>query len=431
MSSNPETKKEQAPKKTEEKKSEDKSKNNDRRRSRRERQSGRRGNNKGEGKKTAKKENDDDDDSQENVKNNNGGINDYTAKTCGKHVTIYGWSSTEEGSDKWKQADGLGEALAKKGYGVVTGGYGGSMAAVSKGAAEATPAEGTQMTRGAQPRRTELLNAKTRKIAAAGKVAVRGVLVPNLFPDRHAEGNAHLNEHIDTAGLVPRLKLLTKLTRYYIALPGTLGTLTELALIWNLASVQQAVKPEATADEKGTVPVIIAFRAPWESLLKSVGESLGIPEEHMKLIKFVDSVDEVVTQIDADWNSSETRKAAEDNDREFNAEAFDAFIAPVADETKVDDLKAYLEKETGKTIAELKIDRTERDAASKRRGKNGDTSDKPPKQFAVVRFADITTHDQSKEVVAHVHEKVGNKKADWSMDQAVTVTVVKAKNLRR
>ena len=53
-----------------------------------------------------------------------------------KRVTVFGGSRTEPGDQDYQQAYFLGELLGKAGYTVLTGGYIGSMEAVSRGAAE-------------------------------------------------------------------------------------------------------------------------------------------------------------------------------------------------------------------------------------------------------------------------------------------------------
>ena len=52
-------------------------------------------------------------------------------------VAVFGSSQTEPGSAEWEDARRAGARLAEEGYAVITGGYGGTMEAVSNGAAEA------------------------------------------------------------------------------------------------------------------------------------------------------------------------------------------------------------------------------------------------------------------------------------------------------
>src|SRR5258708_39789911 len=51
-------------------------------------------------------------------------------------IAVLGSARLTENDDRWTQAHQLGALLADEGYVVVTGGYGGLMAAVSRGAHE-------------------------------------------------------------------------------------------------------------------------------------------------------------------------------------------------------------------------------------------------------------------------------------------------------
>src|SRR5437879_8165926 len=54
-----------------------------------------------------------------------------------KTITVFGSSRPEEGHAEYAEAVELGRALAAEGFAVCTGGYGGVMEAVSRGAREA------------------------------------------------------------------------------------------------------------------------------------------------------------------------------------------------------------------------------------------------------------------------------------------------------
>jgi uncharacterized protein (TIGR00730 family) len=220
-------------------------------------------------------------------------LNDYSAGACGKHVTVYCWSSTVPGSERWQQAEHLGASLVRRGFGIVTGGYCGSMEAISKGAREARAEAGIVGTP-AKPHGAQPHSWKAEASFAEGVSPVRGVLVPGQFPDRVLCGNAYLTESVDTASLLARLDVLSSLTRYYIALPGTLGTLTEIAIIWSLAVLHK--KDAAT-------PVILLFRDPWEAAMTSLQATLALPAAHMAALRYVDSVEECVAIIEQDYTA--------------------------------------------------------------------------------------------------------------------------------
>jgi predicted Rossmann-fold nucleotide-binding protein len=237
------------------------------------------------------------------------GLNDYSVAKCGKHVTVYCWSRSEPGSERWNQSEALGHELAKRGFGVVTGGYGGSMAGVSKGARLCAAEKRTlpptpAMPFSAAPAGDIILRveseqyAKTREIGGApvaSDIAVRGVLVPGQFPDRCLLGNQFLSESVDARSMLHRLDLLSSLTRYYVALPGTMGTLVELCIIW-----QNCVLHPKGRDR----PVILCFRQPWEGVIRHCCEALGVQKDFEEAIQYVDTPEECAEKILADYNAN-------------------------------------------------------------------------------------------------------------------------------
>jgi uncharacterized protein (TIGR00725 family) len=179
-----------------------------------------------------------------------------------RNVVVFGASWAQPGTPLYDASTALGCALATAGFGIVSGGYGGTMEGVSKGARE------------------------------GGGEAI-GVLVPNLFPDRMAEGNAHLSQQVNTPSLLSRIDAMLGLSqpRLIVALPGTLGTLTEICAAWNLA---------ALAPVGGYAPFrVIAWRKPWEALLLACCDQLALAPEQRALLVFVDSVEEALAAVQA------------------------------------------------------------------------------------------------------------------------------------
>ena len=120
-------------------------------------------------------------------------------------ITVFGASRSRPGDGHYEAGERCGRLLAEAGFSVATGGYGGLMEAVSRGA------------------------------QAAGGAAV-GVTAPSVFPDRPG-ANAFVTEELRAASLVERIHQLTELSVASIALHGSLGTLTELVVAWNVAFV--------------------------------------------------------------------------------------------------------------------------------------------------------------------------------------------------
>jgi len=117
-----------------------------------------------------------------------------------KIVTVFGSSRPREGEADYEEARVLGRALAKHGFAVCSGGYGGVMEAVSRGAKEAA--------------------GKTYGVTAEFFTA------------------AKLNSWIDTEVRMKtweeRLFELIRLADGFVACKGGTGTLVELAVVWEM-----------------------------------------------------------------------------------------------------------------------------------------------------------------------------------------------------
>jgi len=120
-------------------------------------------------------------------------------------VAVFGSSTVREAEPGWREAHELGAALARHGVATMTGGYGGAMAAASRGAHE-----------------------------AGGHVI--GVTV-DLF-ERRGPVNPWVRERVHTPDLFERLRYLVNSADGFIAAAGSIGTLTELFLVWTLVSVE-------------------------------------------------------------------------------------------------------------------------------------------------------------------------------------------------
>lgn len=120
-------------------------------------------------------------------------------------VAVFGSSTVREQDVHWRQARDLGAALARLGLATMTGGYGGAMAAASRGAHE-----------------------------AGGHVI--GVTV-ELFEPR-GPMNPWVHERVHTPDLFERLRHLVHAADGFVAVAGSIGTLTELFLVWTLVSVE-------------------------------------------------------------------------------------------------------------------------------------------------------------------------------------------------
>ena len=120
-------------------------------------------------------------------------------------IAVFGSSTVRPGEPAWDLGVALGRELALAGATVMTGGYGGLMEACSQGAHE-----------------------------AGGHVV--GVMV-ELFEAR-GPVNRWVHERVHTDRLTARLEHLVERATGYVVLPGSVGTLTELFLVWTLVSVR-------------------------------------------------------------------------------------------------------------------------------------------------------------------------------------------------
>jgi uncharacterized protein (TIGR00730 family) len=117
-----------------------------------------------------------------------------------KIITIFGTSRAVAGDAIFTLAMETGRLLAQTGFTIANGGYGGTMLAAAKGAAE-----------------------------VGGEII--GVTCSAFKSSR---ANEYVSREIDTGSLDERLDTLVKLGQAYIVLPGGTGTLLELAKVWEL-----------------------------------------------------------------------------------------------------------------------------------------------------------------------------------------------------
>ena len=149
-------------------------------------------------------------------------------------MAVYGSSRAVPRDGVYELGVELGRLLVEAEFGVVNGGYSGLMEAVSAGA------------------------------AGAGGRAI-GVTAPSLFPGRQG-GNRFLTEEIPAESLLDRIKVMSEMACASVVMPGSIGTLTELAVAWNDAYLSA---------RRGAAPhPIIAFRGAWERIVDQLIEDL-------------------------------------------------------------------------------------------------------------------------------------------------------------
>ena len=167
-------------------------------------------------------------------------------------VTVFGGSNPPV--DDYAQALRLGRLLGQAGYTVLTGGYIGTMEAVSRGAAE-----------------------------AGGHVI--GVTCDEIEAWRPVRPNAWVKEERRFASLRQRLHGLIDGCDAALALPGGAGTLTEVALTWNLL-LTEAITPRP----------LILIGPGWQAALAAFYGAFDayIPVAQRRWVSFAAGVDEAV-----------------------------------------------------------------------------------------------------------------------------------------
>jgi|SRR5579883_1399967 len=167
-------------------------------------------------------------------------------------IGVLGSARLGEDDARWEQARRLGELLADAGFAIVTGGYGGLMAAVSRGAYE------------------------------------RGGRVIGL-PMRHWGGiqpnqwNHDLRWSTDYGMRMNHLLHCQAL----VALPGGVGTLAEMASAW------------AAAQTEGRSLPLILLGSCWPPLLQTIREHLVVNDRDLDLLRLAARPEEALQQLQA------------------------------------------------------------------------------------------------------------------------------------
>jgi uncharacterized protein (TIGR00725 family) len=178
----------------------------------------------------------------------------FTPPTSKPIVAVFGSSTTPREDPAWAVAVEVGARLAEAGFCVMNGGYGGTMEAVSEGA---------------RSRGGEVLGVTTA-----------------LF--NHRVPNPHLTHREDTTTLLERLDYLVHVASGFVVLEGSIGTLAELFLAWNLLAVEG--RPQAP---------LVCLGRPWAGFVRGLGEPGLVVPELMRFVEVADSPADAVARISA------------------------------------------------------------------------------------------------------------------------------------
>jgi uncharacterized protein (TIGR00730 family) len=167
------------------------------------------------------------------------------------NVTVFGGSSPVPGDRAYNQAYELGKLIGQASFSVLTGGYIGTMEAVSRGVAE-----------------------------TGGHVI--GVTCDQIEDWRAVSPNKWIQEELRFVTLEERMYALIENCDAALVLPGGIGTIAEFAVMWNQIQVQ-------------AIPLrpLIFVGQVWQELLDHIYTQLGeyIPEQYRSLVNFSPDVE--------------------------------------------------------------------------------------------------------------------------------------------
>jgi len=173
------------------------------------------------------------------------------------NVSIFGSSTTRPGDFEYQEAYRLGKSLAASGHVVITGGYIGAMEAASKGAAEV---EGH----------------------------VIGVTCDEIEAWRSVGPNPYVKEEWRFPTVRQRLHRLIDACEIALALPGGIGTLAEISVMWSNM-------------QTGSIPPrpLILIGPGWQNLILTFFREFdsNIAKRHRKLITLASDIDEALQLI--------------------------------------------------------------------------------------------------------------------------------------
>lgn len=169
-----------------------------------------------------------------------------------KYVAIFGSSRTPEEHSHYRLAYQLARRLAHAGYGVCNGGYWGIMDAATRGARD-------------------------------GGGEVIGVTL-EYFTNKRDGANPMLSQEESKQSLLDRVNRLMDMSSAHVVLPGSIGTLAEMFVSWNLL-VTDGEKP------------LILLGEEWEKIIDFLEENMEVRRKDRDLLIFARSAEEAFEQI--------------------------------------------------------------------------------------------------------------------------------------
>ncbi len=172
-------------------------------------------------------------------------------------ITVFGGASPKAGEPAYQEALLLGRLLGEAGHTVLTGGYIGTMEAVSRGANE------------------------------AGSHVI-GVTCEEIESWRGVKANRWVAEELRFTTLHERLLALVKECDAAIALPGGIGTLAEISVMWN--NMYVAAMP---------VRPLVLVGEGWQAVIESFNRTLAayLTEKCSRMVSLAPDVQAAVAAV--------------------------------------------------------------------------------------------------------------------------------------
>jgi hypothetical protein len=181
-----------------------------------------------------------------------------------KRITIFGGSIPRPGEPAYSNAQDLGRRVADLGWSVLTGGYVGIMEAVSRGANE-----------------------------AGGHVI--GVTCREIENYRKGRANPWVTEEIKFDSLRDRMYHLVDDCDAAIALPGGIGTLSEIGAMWSTIQTSgSAIRP------------LVLIGEGWAQTVQTMFSSLGtyVRPDDQSLVSFAQDGQSALQQLQGFFEAS-------------------------------------------------------------------------------------------------------------------------------
>lgn len=172
-----------------------------------------------------------------------------------KTIAIFGSAQVGPADEDYQAALSVGRLLAQAGYAVMTGGYKGVMEAASRGAAE-----------------------------VGGHVI--GVTTAQIEMFSGARVNPWVTKEVKHPLIRDRLRFLVEHGDGYIAMPGGVGTLHELAETWELMRINGVPRRP-----------IVCYGPLWAQIISLLNNSSYVHDSYRDLLSFAYTPEEAVSLI--------------------------------------------------------------------------------------------------------------------------------------